>query len=142
MPAPAPRIAAADVDALLARMTLDEKLGQLAQARGERNDTGPFVPAGSEADVSAGRVGSFLSVYGAETTRRLQRIAVEETRLGIPLLFADDVIHGFRTIFPVPIGEAASFDLAAAEAAARIAAIEATANGLCPSSEHLAQLAA
>ncbi len=126
----APRIAAADVDALLARMTLDEKLGQLAQARGERNDTGPFVPAGSEADVRAGRVGSFLSVYGAETTRRLQRIAVEETRLGIPLLFADDVIHGFRTIFPVPIGEAASFDLAAAEAAARIAAIEATANGL------------
>ena len=126
----APRIAAARIDALIARMTLAEKLGQLVQARGERNDTGPYVPAGSEADVRAGRVGSFLSVYGAETTRRLQRVAVEETRLGIPLLFADDVIHGFRTIFPVPLGEAASFDPAAAEKAARIAAIEATANGL------------
>ncbi|MBB6425321.1 glycoside hydrolase family 3 N-terminal domain-containing protein [Sphingopyxis sp. JAI128] len=126
----APRLAGVDIDALLARMTLDEKLGQLAQARGEKNDTGPFVPAGSEADVRAGRIGSFLSVYGAETTRRLQRIAVDETRLGIPLLFADDVIHGFRTIFPVPIAEAASFDPAAAEAAARIAAVEATANGL------------
>lgn len=126
----ASRIAAAGIDALIARMTLAEKLGQLVQARGERNDTGPYVPAGSEADVRAARVGSFLSVYGAETTRRLQRIAVEETRLGIPLLFADDVIHGFRTIFPVPLGEAASFDPAAAEKAARIAAIEATANGL------------
>ncbi len=126
----AERITAVDIDALLARMTLAEKLGQLAQARGERNDTGPYVPAGSEADVRAGRIGSFLSVYGADTTRRLQRIAVEETRLGIPLLFADDVIHGFRTIFPVPLGEAASFDPAAAEKAARIAAIEATANGL------------
>ena len=125
-----PRIAAAGIDALIARMTLAEKLGQLVQARGERNDTGPYVPAGSEADVRASRVGSFLSVYGAETTRRLQRIAVEETRLGIPLVFADDVIHGFRTIFPVPLGEAASFDPAAAEKAARIAAIEATANGL------------
>lgn len=126
----AERIAAVDIDALLARMTLGEKLGQLAQARGQRNDTGPYVPAGSEADVRAGRIGSFLSVYGADTTRRLQRIAVEETRLGIPLIFADDVIHGFRTIFPVPLGEAASFDPAAAEKAARIAAVEATANGL------------
>lgn len=119
-----------DIEALLRRMTLEEKLGQLAQARGERNNTGPYVPAGSEADVRAGRIGSFLTVYGAETTRRLQRIAVEESRLGIPLLFADDVIHGFRTIFPVPLGEAAAFDPAGAEAAARIAAIEATANGL------------
>ncbi len=58
----APRIAAARIDALIARMTLAEKLGQLAQARGERNDTGPYVPAGSEDDVRAGRVGSFLSV--------------------------------------------------------------------------------
>jgi beta-glucosidase len=118
------------VDGLLSRMTLEEKLGQLVMARGERNATGPFVPAGTHEDVRAGRVGSFLSFYGAEETRQLQRIAVDETRLGIPLLFADDVIHGFRTIFPVPIAEAAAFDVAAAERAARIAAIEASANGL------------
>lgn len=118
------------VERLLGRMTLEEKLGQLAMARGERNATGPFVPAGTESDVRAGRIGSFLTVYGVETTRRLQRVAVEESRLGIPLLFADDVIHGFRTIFPVPLGEAAAFDVAAAERSARIAAVEATANGL------------
>src|SRR5437763_1774310 len=94
------------VDGLLSRMTLDEKLGQLVMARGERNATGPYVPAGTHADVRAGRVGSFLSFYGAEETRQLQRVAIQESRLGIPLLFADDVIHGFRTIFPVPIAEA------------------------------------
>jgi beta-glucosidase len=118
------------VDALLSRMTLEEKLGQLVMARGERNSTGPYVPAGSREDVRAGRVGSFLSFYGAKETRQLQRVALEESRLGIPLLFADDVIHGFRTIFPVPLAEAAAFDVAAAEQAARIAAIEASANGL------------
>ncbi len=67
----APRLSSTDIEALLARMTLAKKLGQLAQARGERNDTGPHVPAGSEADARAGRIGSFLSVYGAETTGRL-----------------------------------------------------------------------
>jgi beta-glucosidase len=118
------------VERLLAQMTLEEKFGQLVMARGERNATGPFVPAGTEDDIRAGRVGSFLSVYGVETTRRLQRVAVEDSRLRIPLLFADDVIHGFRTIFPVPLGEAAAFDPDGAERSARIAAIEATANGL------------
>jgi beta-glucosidase len=118
------------VDGLLSRMSLDEKLGQLVMARGERNSTGPHVPAGTHEDVRAGRIGSFLSFYGAEETRQLQQVAVEESRLGIPLLFADDVIHGFRTIFPVPIAEAAAFDVATAERAARIAAVEASANGL------------
>jgi beta-glucosidase len=118
------------VDSLLARMTLDEKLGQLVMARGKRNTSGPYVPAGTREDVRLGRVGSFLSFYGADDTRQLQRVAVEQTRLGIPLLFADDVIHGFRTIFPVPIAEAAAFDVAGAQRAARIAAIEASANGL------------
>ena len=118
------------VERLISRMTLEEKLGQLVQARGERNNTGPYAPPGSEADVRAGKIGSFLGVYGAETTRKLQRIAVEETRLGIPLLFAEDVIHGFRTIFPVPIAEAASFDIDAARQSARISAIEASASGV------------
>src|SRR5690606_40214535 len=86
--------------------------------------------AGSEEDVRAGRIGSFLGVHGAANTRSLQRIAVEESRLGIPLLFAYDVIHGFRTIFPVPLAEAASFDPEAVERASRIAAIEASADGI------------
>src|SRR5258708_357734 len=88
------------VDVLLSRMSLEEKLGQLVMARGERNASGPYVPAGTHEDVRAGRVGSFLSFYGAEETRQLQRGAIEEGRLGIPLLFSDDVIHGFRPIFP------------------------------------------
>lgn len=108
------------VDSLVALMTLEEKLGQLSQS------TGGEV----EADVRAGRIGSFLSVYGAERTRALQRIAVEESRLGIPLLFAHDVIHGFRTIFPVPLGEAATWEPELIERAARVAAVEATAHGV------------
>ena len=118
------------VDSLLALMTLEEKLGQLNQPGGPAANTGPAQRAGSEGDVRAARIGSFLGVHGAANTRSLQRIAVEETRLGIPLLFAHDVIHGFRTIFPVPLAEAASFDPAAIERASRIAAIEASAHGI------------
>lgn len=118
------------VEALLARMTLEEKLGQLSQFRGRGSDTGPRVPEGGEAQIRQGQVGSFLGVYGADYSRQMQRVAVEESRLGIPLLFAHDVIHGFRTTFPVPLAEAASFDLEAVENAARIAAVEATAHGL------------
>ncbi|GIV62408.1 MAG: glycosyl hydrolase [Rhodothermaceae bacterium] len=121
---------AAFVDSVLSLMTLEEKLGQLAQYRGRWSDTGPRVPEGGEAEIRAGRVGSFLGVYGAAYTREMQRLAVEESRLGIPLLFAHDVIHGFRTIFPVPLAEAATWDVAAVEEAARIAAVEATAHGL------------
>lgn len=118
------------VDSLLARMTLEEKLGQLAQYAGRGTPTGPQLPEGGEADIRSGRVGSFLGVYGADYTRRMQRIAVEETRVHIPLLFAHDVIHGFRTIFPVPLAEASSWNPGAVERSARVAAIEATAAGL------------
>lgn len=118
------------MDSILALMTLEEKLGQLNQPGGPGADTGPAQRAGSEEDVRAGRIGSFLGVHGAANTRSLQRIAVEESRLGIPLLFAYDVIHGFRTIFPVPLAEAASFDPEAVERASRIAAIEASADGI------------
>ncbi len=115
---------------LLAKMTLEEKLGQLNQPRGRWGATGPRAQEGASLDIRAGRIGSYLGVHGAAYTKQLQKIAVEESRLGVPLLFAHDVIHGFRTIFPVPLGEAASFDVAAIEQAARIAAIEATAAGL------------
>jgi beta-glucosidase len=118
------------LDSLLQRMTLEEKLGQLNQPGGPGNDTGPAARAGSEADIRAGRIGSFLGVSGAAETREFQRIAVEQSRLGIPLLFGNDVIHGFRTIFPVPLAEASSWDPPAVERSARIAAIEATAGGV------------
>jgi beta-glucosidase len=123
---PAPRLA----DSLLALMTLEEKLGQLTMAPAQWNQTGPGTAAGGEQQVRDGKLGSFLGFWGAAATRRMQRLAVEESRLGIPLLFAQDVIHGWRTVFPVPLAEAASFDPAAVQNAARIAAIEATAHGI------------
>src|SRR5262245_2291334 len=111
-------------------MTLEEKLGQLSQSDARAKPSTPDKQSVDEEAIKAGRIGSFLGASGAENTRRLQRIAVEQSRLHIPLLFADDVIHGFRTIFPVPLGEAASFDVAAVEKSARIAAIEAAAHGI------------
>jgi len=116
-------------DSVLALMTLDEKIGQLNQSPGQWGQTGPRAAAGGEQQVREGKIGSFLSFWGAAATRRMQRIAVEESRLHVPLLFAQDVIHGWRTVFPVPLAEAASFDTAAVEGAARIAADEATAFG-------------
>jgi beta-glucosidase len=118
------------VDELIASMTIEEKAGQLTQWSAQPTPTGPRVRQGGEDDIRLGRVGSFLGAYGVALTDRLQRIAVEESRLHIPLLFAFDVIHGFRTVFPVPLAEAASFDPALAERCARAAAVEAAAHGL------------
>ena len=92
------------VEALLARMTLEEKLGQLQQSGGDI--AGKAQPPLLEA-ARAGRLGSTLGVRGARNANELQRVAVEETRLKIPLIFGFDVIHGYRTIFPIPLGEAA-----------------------------------
>jgi beta-glucosidase len=117
-------------DSVLRLMTLEEKVGQLNQLPGRGTQTGPRVPEGGENLVKSGGVGSFLGIFGAEYTRELQRIATRETRLKIPLLFGLDVIHGFRTIYPVPIAEAASFDSVRAEFSARQAAVEATAHGI------------
>src|ERR1700674_3695074 len=102
-------------DSVLRLMTLEEKIGQLNQLPGMGTETGLRAPQGGEALVRSGRVGSFLGIFGAEYTRDLQGIAIRESRLKIPLLFANDVIHGFRTIYPVPIAEAASFDSARVE---------------------------
>ncbi len=115
------------VNALLARMTLEEKLGQLQQLDGEAN--GNFRPEHLQM-ARQGLLGSTLNVRGAQKTNQLQRIAVTESRLKIPLIFGFDVIHGYRTIFPIPLGEAASWDPAAAERAAGIAAAEARAAGV------------
>jgi beta-glucosidase len=118
------------IDSILDLMTLEEKVGQLTQGQGRFGATGPAVEEQGADRVRAGRVGSFLNMYGAERLRELQRMAVEESRLGIPLLFAYDVIHGFRTVFPVPLGEAATWDPTLVERSARLAAVEATAHGL------------
>lgn len=118
------------VDSVLALMTLEEKLGQLNQLSGMGDPTGPGGTAARAGQIRAGEVGSFLNIVGADTTRKLQRIAVEESRMRIPLLFALDVIHGYRTTFPVPLGEAASWDPDALELSARVAATEAAAGGV------------
>lgn len=108
-------------------MTLEEKLGQLQQLGGHAD--GNYRQEHLDL-VRRGLVGSFLNVLGARNTNELQRVAVEESRLKIPLLFGFDVIHGYRTIFPIPLGEASSWDPAAAERAAAVAAKEAAAAGL------------
>jgi beta-glucosidase len=118
------------VDSVLSQLSLEQKVGQLTMAPAEGMQTGPHMPSGGEAQVRAGLVGSFIGIYGAEKTHHLQRIAVGESPHHIPLLFALDVIHGHRTVFPIPIAEAASFDSALAERDARVAAREATAHGI------------
>ncbi|HYH86806.1 MAG TPA: beta-glucosidase BglX, partial [Pyrinomonadaceae bacterium] len=115
------------INALLARMTLEEKLGQLQQLGGDIG--GKANPDLYEA-ARAGRLGSTLGIRGARNANDLQRAAVENSRLKIPIIFGFDVIHGYRTIFPIPLGEAASFDPASAERAAHVAAAEARAAGL------------
>ena len=118
-------------EALLKKMTLDEKLGQLVQRAGGRSKSLNSKLDDAEFDrVRAGLVGSYLHVAGAEPLGKLQKIAVEESRLGIPLLFATDVVHGYRTIFPVPLAMAATWAPESEERAARVAADEATSAGL------------
>ena len=112
---------------LLAQMTLAEKLGQLQQLDG--TGEGDYRPEHVDL-VRQGLLGSTLNVRGVKNTTELQRVAMNESRLKIPVLFAFDVIHGYRTIFPVPLGEAASWDPSAAESSAGIAAAEASAAGV------------
>ena len=118
------------VDSLLKLMTLEEKIGQMNQYNGPWAATGPLTNDDNLLDqVKTGKVGSMLNVTGVKRTRELQELALQ-SRLKIPLLFGQDVIHGFRTIFPIPLGEAASWDLKAMEDGARVAATEASAAGV------------
>ena len=122
------------IDNLLSKMTLDEKIGQMNQYNGFWDATGP-LPEGEwqknrYRHLKNGLVGSMLNVTGVDKIRALQKIAVEETRLGVPLIFAFDVIHGYQTISPIPLAESASWDLEAIEKSARVAATEASAAGL------------
>ncbi len=122
------------VDSLLKLMTLNEKIGQLNQYNGFYDATGPVPKEGQAAkkflDLKNGLVGSMLNVKGVKEVKTLQKIAVEETRLKIPLLFGFDVIHGYKTISPIPLAEAASWDLAAIKKSAEIAAEEAASVGI------------
>ena len=126
------------LEALLAQMTLEEKVGQLGIFADMLRPFAPGInPEMNEQDatqtlelVRSGRAGALFNGIGAALGREAQRVAVEETRLGIPLLFGADVIHGMRTVFPIPLGEAASFEPDLARRTARAAAVEATAAGL------------
>ena len=122
------------VKALLAKMTLDEKIGQMNQYNGFYEATGPAPKEGSAKlkydHLKSGLVGAVLNVRGVAEVRKLQEIAVKQTRLGIPLLFGSDVIHGYKTLSPIPLAESASWDLQTIEQSARMAAEEASAVGV------------
>src|SRR5579883_342752 len=115
---------------LLERMTLTEKLGQLTMMAASHNVTGPVITGHSTDDIRSGRIGNLLNLIGAAAAREIQRVAVEESRLGIPLLLGLDVIHGHRTLFPAPLAEVALFDPEAWARTAREAAREAAADGI------------
>lgn len=120
----------AKVDSLMSLMTLQEKIGQTVMYSGGWSVTGPVVSSNNQKFIREGSVGAMLNVYSVKGTRDLQKMAVEETRLGIPLLFGYDVIHGFKTIFPINLGLAASWDLEDIEKGSSIAAEEASAEGI------------
>ncbi|PIF53656.1 beta-glucosidase [Flavobacterium sp. 2] len=118
------------VNALLKKMTIEEKIGQLNQYSNDNSITGPItVNPNKQAEIKNGLVGSMLNVTGVESTRNYQKLAMQ-SRLKIPMLFGQDVIHGYKTTFPLPLAEAASWDLEAIELAARVAATEAAASGI------------
>lgn len=122
------------VDSIMRLMTLEEKVGQMNQYNGFWEVTGPVPKEGDAAikyeQLRKGLVGSMLNVNGVENVRAVQKIAVEETRLGIPLIIGYDVVHGYKTISPIPLAEAASWDLEAIRKSAEVAAAEAAAAGI------------
>ncbi len=119
---------------LLSQMTLEEKIGQMNQYNGFWEVTGPPPSSGDDAtkyeNLKKGLVGSMLNVHGVENVRKVQELVVNQSRLGIPLIIGFDVVHGYRTMSPIPLAEAASWDLEAIEHSARIAAEEASASGV------------
>ncbi len=119
------------IDNLIRKMTLEEKVGQMHLVMADYSSNGPMNPDSKQGkDLRAGRIGSIYNVAGADAARKFQKLAVDNSRLHIPLIFGFDVIHGMKTIFPLPLAEAASWDLSAMERSARIAAVEASAMGV------------
>ncbi|MDT0676570.1 beta-glucosidase BglX [Autumnicola musiva] len=121
------------VDSILFMMTLEEKIGQLVQYNGSWDLTGPASEMGNkqkEEQLKKGLVGSMLNVLSVDATREAQKLVMENSRIKIPLMFGYDVIHGYKTMFPVPLAETSSWDMEAMEKSARIAAIESVADGV------------
>ena len=118
------------IDELMSRMTLEEKLGQLNQQPSDEILTGPVVGSNASRLAAEGKLGSIFNIRDVEKIHALQKVAVEQSRLGIPILFGMDVIHGYQTIFPLPLGMASTWDTDAVREAAHIAAVEASANGV------------
>jgi len=118
------------IDALLAKMTLAEKIGQLNLLTAGEATTGTVVSTDIDAKIKAGQLGGLFSMSSPERIRKTQQIAVEQSRLKIPLLFGMDVIHGYKTIFPIPLALASSWDTQLIKQTAAIAAKEATADGI------------
>jgi beta-glucosidase len=118
------------IEALIGAMTLAEKLGQLTMTAAGYTVTGPVIAGDSTDAIKAGTIGNLLNLFDAGHVHQLQRLAIEESRLGIPLLIGFDVIHGHRTLFPVPLGEAALFDPEAWALSARESSREAAADGI------------
>ena len=123
-------LALSQIDSLIGEMTLAEKLGQLTMTAAGYAVTGPIIAGDSTEAIRAGAIGNLLNMVGAEHVHEMQRIAVEESRLRIPLLFGYDVVHGHRIVFPVPLAEAGVFDPRLWELTAREAAMEAAADGV------------
>lgn len=119
------------IDDLMSRMTLEEKLGQLnLPVAGDIVTGGPAAASNLAGKIKAGEVGGLFNMKGVDKMRELQRVAVEESRLGIPIIFGMDVIHGYETIFPIPLALSCSWDMDAIERSARVAAVEASADGI------------
>src|SRR5664279_2313637 len=119
------------IDALMKKMTIDEKIGQLNLPGSGDIVTGQAGNSDIAKKIREGKVGGLFNIKGVEKIRAVQKIAVEDTRLKIPMLFGMDVIHGYQTIFPIPLGLSCSWDMGLVEKSARIAAQEASADGIC-----------
>ena len=119
------------IDDLMKKMTLEEKIGQLNLPVTGEITTGQAKSSNVAKRIRAGEVGGLFNLKGVERIRDVQKQAVEESRLGIPLLFGMDVIHGYETVFPIPLGLSCTWDMKAVEESARIAAIESSADGIC-----------
>lgn len=119
------------INDLMSKMTIDEKIGQLNLPSAGDITTGQAKSSDIAGKIKKGEVGGLFNIKGVDKIRDVQRVAIEESRLKIPLLFGMDVIHGYETVFPIPLGLAATWDMAAVEQSARIAAVEASADGIC-----------
>lgn len=118
------------IDVLMNKMTLEEKIGQLNLPVTGEITTGQAKSSDIAAKIKKGEVGGLFNLKGVEKIREVQKQAVEDSRLGIPLLFGMDVIHGYETMFPIPLGLSCTWDMTAIEESARIAAVEASADGI------------